>query len=311
MKTGALIAAAGFSDKKKGGSPLEQVGTITAIERIVATLRHAGISRIVVVTGHNRDELERLLVSNHVIFLKNEHYETTDMLESVKIGLQYLKGKCERILFTPADIPLFTSHTVVSILNTDGPIVVPVCKEEQGHPVLFHESLIDRILSFNQTGGLQVFLRDHPSDIVYLPVDDRGILQKAPEESQDEYNRLLKLHNSNLIRVKLGIELAREKTFFDEQVYTLLMLINETENVREACSHMHISYTSSWNLIQRLENELHCPMVSRAKGGARGSHSKLTREGKEFLQLYASYTEKLRKEASRMFNEDFKDFFRT
>ncbi len=308
MVTGALIAAAGFTGRTEAGAPLEKIGTITAIERIVATLRNAGIPRIVVVTGYNSESLERLLVSSHVIFLQNEKYEDTDMLESVKIGLRYLKGKCDRILFTAADVPLFTSGTVHSLLRSREPITVPLCDGMPGHPVVFSAHLIDFILSFNESGGLQAALSACRPGISFITVEDRGVLHEKLEESSSEYQELLKLHNSNLVRVILQVGLAKEQTFFDEQVFTLLMLIDETGNVREACRHMHISYTTSWNLIQRLENELHCQLVSRAKGGSKGSHSELTPYGRKFLQLYAAYTEILRKEAAQLFREQFRDF---
>ncbi|MDO4489652.1 MAG: NTP transferase domain-containing protein [Lachnospiraceae bacterium] len=310
MKIGALIAAAGLPESNSTCGPLDNIGTITAIERIVATLRNAGISRIVAVTGHNSDELERLLTSSHVIFIKNENYETTDMLESVKHGLRYLQGKCDRILFTPADLPLFTSNTIQSLLLSNSPIAVPVCKGVPGHPVLFSADYIEDILSYRGDGGLQEAFRWAGGTTDYVEVDDRGILVDEIPGSSDEYQKLLNLHNRNLVRVNLRIGLAREKIFFDEQVFTLLMLIDETGNVREACNRMHISYTTSWNLIQRLENELHCPLVARTKGGLKGSHSELTAQGKEFLELYARFTEELRTEASALFRKRFRDFFK-
>ena len=42
-----------------------------------------------------------------------------------------------------------------------------------------------------------------------------------------------------------------------EQLYSLLTLIRETGSVRDACEHMHISYSTSWNLIRTLESQLH------------------------------------------------------
>ncbi|MCQ2500405.1 MAG: NTP transferase domain-containing protein [Lachnospiraceae bacterium] len=311
MKTVALIAAAGFPGNPDSDGPMDKTGAITAIERIVATLRNAGISSIVIVTGHNSEELERLLASNHVVFLKNHHYGTTDMLESVKIGLRFLKGKFDRILFTIGDVPFFTSDTVKQLLASKEPIVVPYCDGEQGHPVLFSSHLTDFILDFKESGGLQAALHASQTGITFIQTEDRGIFHTDLEESSEEYQELLKLHNQHLVRVNLRVGLAREKVFFDEQVSTLLMLIDETGNVREACKHMHISYTTSWNLIQKLEQELHCQMVSRAQGGARGSHSELTPTAREFLHLYSNYMEEVRRQASRLFEEQFKDFFRS
>ena len=71
-----------------------QLGSISIAQRVINNFRQAGISKIVVVTGYNADALERHLASNHVIFLRNEDYETTHMFDSVRIGLEYLKDTC-------------------------------------------------------------------------------------------------------------------------------------------------------------------------------------------------------------------------
>lgn len=309
MNTGALIVAAGKAENSDALHPLDQIGTITATERIVATLRQAEIGKIVVVTGYQNADLEKLLSVYNVIFLRNENYETTEMLDSVKLGLRYLKDKVDRILFTPADYPFFTSETVREMLETKDTLVVPTFDGTMGHPALFHSRLIDPICNYRGEKGLQGVFESLSISIRCIPVKDPGVVHHQDAVLSSEDKELLKFHNNNLIRVNLNIELAGEKTFFTEQTYTLLTLIGETGNVREACKHMHISYTTSWTLIQRLESELHCQLVSRAQGGSKGSHSELTEYGKEFLQRYDAYTKELKHTAHLMFEKHFSSFF--
>ena len=38
------------------------------------------------------------------------------MFDSALIGLKYLRDKCRQVLFTPVDIPLFTSATAEALL---------------------------------------------------------------------------------------------------------------------------------------------------------------------------------------------------
>jgi molybdopterin-guanine dinucleotide biosynthesis protein A len=40
------------------------------------------------------------------------------MFDSAVIGLDFLRGKCDRILLTPVDIPLFTAETVEALLGS-------------------------------------------------------------------------------------------------------------------------------------------------------------------------------------------------
>ena len=105
MQTGALIVAAGKSSRMGDFKPMLQLGSISIAQRVINNFRQAGISKIVVVTGYRADVLECHLASNNVIFLRNEDYENTHMFDSVRIGLEYLKGKVDTVLFTPVDRP--------------------------------------------------------------------------------------------------------------------------------------------------------------------------------------------------------------
>ena len=112
MQTGAVITAAGMSSRMGDFKPMLNIGSISIAQRVVATLRQAGVGKIVMVTGYQALQLERHLAGNGIVFLRNEQYETTQMFDSVKIGLSYIQDKCDRVLFTPEDIPLFTAETV-------------------------------------------------------------------------------------------------------------------------------------------------------------------------------------------------------
>ena len=96
MQIGALIVAAGMSSRMGEFKPMLSIGSISVAQRVIATLQQAGATKIVMVTGYNATVLERHLSGNGIIFLRNEQYETTQMFDSVKIGLRYLQDKCER-----------------------------------------------------------------------------------------------------------------------------------------------------------------------------------------------------------------------
>ena len=146
MQIGALIVAAGMSTRMGEFKPMLSIGSISVAQRVIATLSQAGVSKIVMVTGYNATVLERHLSGNGIIFLRNENYETTQMFDSVKIGLSYLQDKCDKVLFTPVDVPLFTARTVKTILDSGAPLAVPMCEGQQGHPILIANDLIPEIL---------------------------------------------------------------------------------------------------------------------------------------------------------------------
>ena len=184
MQTGALIVAAGKSSRMGDFKPMLQLGSISIAQRVINNFRQAGISKIVVVTGYNADALERHLASNHVIFLRNEDYETTHMFDSVRIGLEYLKDKVDTVLFTPVDVPLFTAHTVTQMLSLGQPLVTPVCNGTPGHPILIRSSLIESILSNDGNTGLKGAVEHCGTPMYCLNVEDLGIIHDAdtPED---------------------------------------------------------------------------------------------------------------------------------
>ena len=143
MTTAALIVAAGMSSRMGDFKPMLNIGSISIAQRVVATFQQAGVDKIVMVTGYNAIALERHLTGNGIIFLRNEEFQTTPMFTSVCIGLNYLKDKCDRVLFTPVDIPLFTAATVQTLLESDARLASPVCEGEIGHPTLIASGLID------------------------------------------------------------------------------------------------------------------------------------------------------------------------
>lgn len=305
VQIGAVIVAAGMSSRMGEFKPMLNIGSISIAQRIVATFHQAGVSRIAVVTGYNAQQLERHLANNGLVFLRNEAYATTQMFDSAKIGLGYLKDKCDRILFTPVDIPLFTAATVAALIDSEAVLACPVCEGQTGHPLMIAASLVDTLLSDSGEGGLQGAISRCGAEMTRLEVADPGILHDA--DTPEDYKALLAWHNEQLIRPEIAVSLSREKPFFDEKTAMLLSLVDETGSVRRACERMQISYSSGWNIIRALESQLHFPLLERSQGGVSGGESRLTARGKRLLGCYDRYVTALREKAKIMFDEYFGD----
>ena len=305
MQIGAVIVAAGMSSRMGDFKPMLNIGSISIAQRIVATFHQAGVTKIVVVTGYNALLLERHLSNLGLVFLRNEDYASTQMFDSAKIGLAYLRDKCDRIFFTPVDIPLFTSLTVTQLMESDAELACPVCEGKTGHPLLISAALIDTLLADSGEGGLQGAISRCGSAMTRVEVEDPGVLHDA--DTPADYAELLSYHNAHLIRPELSVSLAREKPFFDEKTAMLLELVDETRSVRTACQRMQISYSGGWNIIRALESQLHFPLLERSQGGANGGESRLTEKGRRLLDCYTRYSAHLRREASILFEDYFGD----
>ena len=308
METGAVVVAAGMSSRMGDFKPMLSIGSISVAQRVVATLKQAGAARVVVVTGYNAEELERHLASSGVVFLRNENYRTTHMFDSALIGLRYLRDKCRQVLFTPVDIPLFTAATVDALLESGAELACPVCGGSRGHPILMSSNVIDRVLEDSGEGGLSGALSRCGVPMTFVEVDDAGILHDA--DTPEDYRELLRMHNSQLTRPVVQVAICREKRFLDPRVAMLLTLTDETQSVRAACQRMQLSYSSGWNAINLLENELGYPVVARSQGGRHGGPGGLTEKGRELLRAYEAYTLRLRAMADELFVQYFPDLFK-
>lgn len=303
MQTAALITAAGMSSRMGEFKPMLNLGSITIAQRVVANFRQAGVDKIVMVTGCQAVTLERHLAGSGVIFLRNEQYETTQMFDSVKIGLEYLRDKCGRVLFTPVDVPLFTAQTVQKLLACDAPLACPVHGGRKGHPLLVAAGLLPQILSDCGEQGLKGAVDRCGAALTAVEVDDPGVLLDA--DTPEDYSALVEYHNSQLIRPVVSVSLERELPFFDRKTALLLILIDETGSVRAAGQRMQLSYSSCWNRIRTLESQLKFPLIERTQGGAGGGQSRLTPRGRLLLERFDAYERKLQETARELYGRYF------
>ena len=307
MKTGALIVAAGMSSRMGDFKPMLNIGSISISQRIIATFQQAGVDTLVMVTGYNAETLEHHLAGNGIVFLRNEAYENTQMFDSVCIGLRYLKDKCDRVLFTPVDIPLFTSATVHALLDSGAKLASPVFEGKTGHPTLISSELIETIVADNGEGGLRGALERCGEEVTRVPVEDGGVLHDA--DTPDDYRALLAYHNQQLVRPVISVALSREKVFFDARTAMLLRLVEETHSVRTACQRMQMSYSSGWNVIRTLESQLHRTLILRSQGGSGGGSSCLTDDGRAFLEQFDAFSSEVRESALKIYDRYFQGIF--
>ena len=303
MQTAALIVAAGMSSRMGDFKPMLSIGSISVAQRVIATLSQAGVSKIVMVTGYNATILERHLSGNGIIFLRNENYETTQMFDSVKIGLSYLQDKCDKVLFTPVDVPLFTAKTVKTILDSGAPLACPMCEGQQGHPILISNELLPEILNDCGEMGLKGAMDRCSVPLKRIDVDDPGTIHDA--DTPEDFSALVNYHNSQLVRPVVNVSLNKEKPFFDSKIAMLLMLVDETKSVRAAGQRMQLSYSSCWNIIRTLESQLNYSLIERSQGGAGGSTSVLTARGRLLLERYTAYEKTLKEQANALYETYF------
>ncbi len=307
MQTGALIAAAGGFSAMKEHRPLLMMNGTSLIQKEIDILRQADISPIVVVTGDGAEQLERHLSHRGVVCLRNEDYENTQMLDSVKIGLQYLRYRCQRVLFLPVHAPLFSVESVQRVLEQDAPVVKPTCEGKSGHPILIGSELFDFILNYNGEGGLQGALTAWPGKTALVEVEDAGVLLKIGNEQ--DYQKALAYENESRGRYRIHqtvrVTLERDTPFFGPGIACLLEQVDKEGSLLAACKSMKMSYSKGWKMIKALEEAVGYPFLIRRTGGADGGNSLLTEEGQHFLLKYRAMEKEINAAAEKSFARYF------
>ena len=187
-KLGGVILAAGMSSRMKQFKPLMEVDGKSMIRHVVDLMHGAGAETVVVVTGHNRELIEAHLQDAGVLFAFNPDYAHTQQLESLRIGLAVLSGRADRILISPADVPLVSPETVQALLALKGDFVRPMYHGEAGHPVVLDAALIPMLMTYSGPGGLRGAVENSPCTLTELNVTDQATV--LDNDTPEDFERL-------------------------------------------------------------------------------------------------------------------------
>ena len=93
--------------------------------------------------------------------------------------------------------------------------------------------------------------------------------------------------------------------FFGEGPLRLLHSIEKTGSLRSAALEMEMAYSKASKLIKQAEKNLGFPLTTRSAGGKDGGGSRLTPEGKRWLQQYEAYRDACVKASQELYRLHF------
>lgn len=196
-RLGGVILAAGLSSRMGSYKPLMNVDGQSMIRHVVNMMKEAGASVIVVVTGYRREELETHLADADVEFAYNPEFAVTQQLESLRIGLLKLQNRCERIMISPADVPIVHPDTVQSLLAQTGDFIRPLYRKEPGHPVILKNDWIPYVLQYHGPGGLKGAMESSNCVLRDFEVTDMGVI--LDNDTQQDFERLILWHHQTAL----------------------------------------------------------------------------------------------------------------
>jgi molybdenum cofactor cytidylyltransferase len=206
--TFAVIPAAGKSARMGRPKLALPLGERTILERVIASLREAGVEHVIVVIGPHVPQLAPLAQSAgaHVLQLTEE---TPDMRATVEAGLRWLEERfCPRPddgwLLVPADHPTLDPFVIRTLLRErasarDRSVIIPTHAGRRGHPALIDWKHVAGMRALPAGVGLNGYLRRQAAETLELPVDSPNIL--CDLDTPEEYDRLRQTFAEGTLRL--------------------------------------------------------------------------------------------------------------
>ena len=182
-----IVLAAGRSSRMEGANKLllpwkEQ----SVLQVVVELVCEVGLGEVVVVTGHQRAEVEEALRRYPVRLVHNPDF-AEGMAASIRVGVQAAGGE-QGYLFALGDMPQVAGKTMLKVaeaLKSREAIAVPVSNGRRGHPVAIGSAHRDALLALTGDRGARPVLAKNAANVVEIPVEDAGIFVDV--DTQESY----------------------------------------------------------------------------------------------------------------------------
>jgi molybdenum cofactor cytidylyltransferase len=177
----AVILAAGQS-RRMGPSNklLADIGGRPMIVRVADAALTSQAQPVIVVLGHQADEMRRALAGRNVTFADNPDYGE-GISTSLKAGLRALPANVDGAVICLGDMPNVTSAQINRLIAAFDPvegraICVPTHEGKRGNPILFARRFFDEMEAISGDVGARHLLGESPELVCEVEMKDRGVL---------------------------------------------------------------------------------------------------------------------------------------
>lgn len=307
-KTGAVLVAAGLSSRMKAFKPALPFGDSTVANYTIKKLKKLNVDPITVVTGHKSEELKQYIFFDDVRYVKNERYSETQMFDSVLLGVEDIKDKCDRILIMPMDLPAILEDTLKKVLSVDAALVRTTFKGAPGHPIIISSEFAENLKDYDGEDGLRGAMEGYALPITNVDVDDEAVCFDI--DTPEEYNKLIEWNYERgegyPVSLDVEVKLKARETFFDISAFRLLEAVNTVGSLQQACIEVGLSYSKGSKMIKSIEQELGFSVVERWTGGNGGGGAVLTEEGLRLKENYQRFLKEVEEEAEKIYRKYFR-----
>jgi molybdenum cofactor cytidylyltransferase len=179
----AIVMAAGRSRRMaphnkllvtdKAGKPM--------IARVVDNVLSSKARPILVVTGHQSEQVEAALAGRPVRYVHADAY-ADGLSASLKAGIAAVPEECSAAIVCLGDMPLVTGRMIDQMMRMYDPeegrlIVLPTFRGKQGNPMLWDRRYFSEILSITGDSGARFLVGKHAEAVAEVEMADDAVLR--------------------------------------------------------------------------------------------------------------------------------------
>ncbi len=182
-RVAALVLAAGSSTRMGSNKLLADIQGQPMIARTVERIAQSRVEKIMVVTGHQAEDVSSALQGQGVEFVHNVNF-ALGLSTSLRLGVSKVQNSCDAILVCLGDMPLIEARDINRMIAAFNPtenrsIVVPVHGSKFGNPVLWGASHFANLMTCEGDRGARGLLENLREEAVEIAVEHEGVVLDA------------------------------------------------------------------------------------------------------------------------------------
>lgn len=151
-------------------------------------------AEVIVVLGHEANEVSEALVGKGVTFVENLDYKK-GMTTSIQAGVAASDPDSKGYLIGLSDLPLMKSSDyqkivdafLKEIVENEEAIVVPTFEGRKGHPIVFAKSYRKAILTHQEMEGCKKIVKENDHQIFEVAMENDHVLRDM--DTPEDYRR--------------------------------------------------------------------------------------------------------------------------
>ncbi|MFT3808735.1 MAG: molybdopterin-binding/glycosyltransferase family 2 protein [Micropepsaceae bacterium] len=166
----AIVLAAGRGQRMGATKQLARIGAQPMVRRTAESVRAAQVEQVVVVTGHEAEDVGAALRGLDVTIVRNPAF-AEGLSTSLRAGLEALPPHCDAALIALGDMPAVSAADIDRLIAAFDPaegrsIVVPIHQGKRGNPVLWSSAYFPEMTALTGDAGARRLLTDYAEAVV-------------------------------------------------------------------------------------------------------------------------------------------------